>query len=136
VGQAPTPARVLQNPPFGERISLAKPESRPMQSQEPGRPDVVLPWYHAVIFVHDCFWHGHTRHLVKKPATREHSGRRRSAITPRGTKMSWVRSKRPAGTPPSYGSALCAAQVSSHVQRPMAEIQNYELDVVMRRIVR
>ena len=25
-----------------------------------GKPDVVLPRYHAVIFVNGCFWHGHT----------------------------------------------------------------------------
>ena len=25
----------------------------------PGKPDVVLPKYKAVIFVHGCFWHGH-----------------------------------------------------------------------------
>jgi DNA mismatch endonuclease (patch repair protein) len=25
----------------------------------PGRPDIVLPKYHAVIFVHGCFWHQH-----------------------------------------------------------------------------
>jgi DNA mismatch endonuclease, patch repair protein len=25
----------------------------------PGRPDVVLPRYKAVIFVHGCFWHRH-----------------------------------------------------------------------------
>jgi DNA mismatch endonuclease (patch repair protein) len=25
----------------------------------PGRPDVVLPRYKTVIFVHGCFWHGH-----------------------------------------------------------------------------
>jgi len=25
----------------------------------PGSPDVVLPKYNAVIFVHGCFWHGH-----------------------------------------------------------------------------
>ncbi|MDR0375606.1 MAG: very short patch repair endonuclease [Treponema sp.] len=25
----------------------------------PGRPDVALPRYHAVVFVHGCFWHGH-----------------------------------------------------------------------------
>jgi len=25
----------------------------------PGRPDIVLPKYRAVIFVHGCFWHGH-----------------------------------------------------------------------------
>ena len=25
----------------------------------PGRPDIVLPKYDAVVFVHGCFWHGH-----------------------------------------------------------------------------
>lgn len=25
----------------------------------PGRPDIVLPKFNAVIFVHGCFWHGH-----------------------------------------------------------------------------
>jgi DNA mismatch endonuclease (patch repair protein) len=25
----------------------------------PGSPDLVLPKYHAVIFVHGCFWHRH-----------------------------------------------------------------------------
>jgi DNA mismatch endonuclease (patch repair protein) len=26
----------------------------------PGKPDIVLPKYNTVIFVHGCFWHGHT----------------------------------------------------------------------------
>ena len=25
----------------------------------PGKPDIVLPKYRTVIFVHGCFWHGH-----------------------------------------------------------------------------
>jgi DNA mismatch endonuclease (patch repair protein) len=25
----------------------------------PGRPDIVLPRYRAVVFVHGCFWHRH-----------------------------------------------------------------------------
>ena len=25
----------------------------------PGKPDIVLPKYHAVIFVNGCFWHRH-----------------------------------------------------------------------------
>jgi len=25
----------------------------------PGRPDLVLPKYGTVVFVHGCFWHGH-----------------------------------------------------------------------------
>ena len=36
----------------------------------PGRPDVVLPRYRAVIFIHGCFWHGHDCHLFKWPSTR------------------------------------------------------------------
>ena len=26
----------------------------------PGKPDLVFPRYRTVIFVHGCFWHGHT----------------------------------------------------------------------------
>lgn len=29
--------------------------------QLPGRPDLVLPKYSAVVFVHGCFWHRHPR---------------------------------------------------------------------------
>jgi len=25
----------------------------------PGKPDIVLPKYKSVVFVHGCFWHGH-----------------------------------------------------------------------------
>lgn len=25
----------------------------------PGKPDIILPKYRSVIFVHGCFWHGH-----------------------------------------------------------------------------
>jgi DNA mismatch endonuclease (patch repair protein) len=27
----------------------------------PGSPDIVLPKYKTVIFVHGCFWHGHAQ---------------------------------------------------------------------------
>ncbi|WP_175624403.1 MULTISPECIES: very short patch repair endonuclease [Oxalobacteraceae] len=36
----------------------------------PGTPDIVLPKYRALIFVHGCFWHGHQCHLFKIPKTR------------------------------------------------------------------
>lgn len=26
----------------------------------PGKPDIVLPKYKTTIFIHGCFWHGHT----------------------------------------------------------------------------
>lgn len=36
----------------------------------PGKPDLVLPQYGAVIFIHGCFWHKHNCHLFKWPSTR------------------------------------------------------------------
>lgn len=33
----------------------------------PGKPDIVLARYHAVIFVNGCFWHGHECNLFKWP---------------------------------------------------------------------
>ena len=36
----------------------------------PGKPDIVLPKYQAVIQVNGCFWHGHNCHLFKVPKTR------------------------------------------------------------------
>ncbi len=36
----------------------------------PGKPDIVLPRYHAAIFINGCFWHGHDCHLFKLPGTR------------------------------------------------------------------
>ncbi len=32
---------------------------RKNDARYPGKPDVVLPKHHAVIFVNGCFWHGH-----------------------------------------------------------------------------
>jgi len=37
----------------------------------PGKPDLVLPKYNVVIFVHGCFWHHHDCHLFKWPSTRK-----------------------------------------------------------------
>lgn len=38
----------------------------------PGKPDIVLPKYRTVIFVHGCFWHGHEEckyYIVPKTRT-------------------------------------------------------------------
>ena len=35
----------------------------------PGKPDIVLPKYKTVIFIHGCFWHGHTCKRGKLPQT-------------------------------------------------------------------
>ena len=34
-----------------------------------GMPDLVFPKYHAVVFIHGCYWHGHDCHLFRLPAT-------------------------------------------------------------------
>lgn len=36
----------------------------------PGKPDLILPRFHAAIFVNGCFWHRHDCHLFKMPSTR------------------------------------------------------------------
>ena len=36
----------------------------------PGTPDLVLPKYKAVIFIHGCFWHGHNCRYFRIPQTR------------------------------------------------------------------
>ncbi|MBR5971966.1 MAG: DNA mismatch endonuclease Vsr [Paludibacteraceae bacterium] len=35
----------------------------------PGKPDIVLKKYHTVIFIHGCFWHGHSCLQGKTPQT-------------------------------------------------------------------
>ena len=37
----------------------------------PGKPDLVLPRWRAVIFINGCFWHRHDCHLFRWPATRQ-----------------------------------------------------------------
>jgi DNA mismatch endonuclease, patch repair protein len=38
----------------------------------PGNPDIVLPKHKKVIFVHGCFWHGHSTCLrSKRPTTNQ-----------------------------------------------------------------
>ena len=37
----------------------------------PGKPDLVLPRYHAAIFINGCFWHGHDCPLFRLPSTRQ-----------------------------------------------------------------
>lgn len=36
----------------------------------PGKPDVVLAKYETAIFVHGCFWHGHSCKVDKMPKSR------------------------------------------------------------------
>jgi DNA mismatch endonuclease (patch repair protein) len=36
----------------------------------PGKPDIVLPKYHAAIFIHGCFWHRHGCSSTTMPESR------------------------------------------------------------------
>ena len=40
---------------LGYRFTVNGPRNKSL----PGKPDLVLPKYRTVIFVHGCFWHGH-----------------------------------------------------------------------------
>jgi DNA mismatch endonuclease (patch repair protein) len=40
---------------LGYRFTVKGPHNKKL----PGKPDIVLPKYRTVIFVHGCFWHGH-----------------------------------------------------------------------------
>lgn len=37
----------------------------------PGKPDLTLPKYNAVVQVNGCFWHGHDCSLFKWPSSRQ-----------------------------------------------------------------
>jgi DNA mismatch endonuclease (patch repair protein) len=54
----------------------------------PGKPDIVLPKYHLVIFVHGCFWHSHScKYGRVTPATRpEFWSSKRAGTTERDRK--------------------------------------------------
>ncbi len=39
----------------GFRFTITGPKNKVL----PGRPDIVLPKYRSIVFVHGCFWHGH-----------------------------------------------------------------------------
>ena len=76
--------------------------------RSPGRPDLVLPRYQTVVFVHGCFWHGHGCSLFKLPATRTEFGPPRSTRTSAGTKQRWLRWPPRDDAAPGYGSARYA----------------------------
>jgi len=42
-----------------------------LHAKLPGKPDLVLPKWNAVIFIHGCFWHRHECAIFKWPKTRQ-----------------------------------------------------------------
>lgn len=63
--QNTTPEMIIRKGLFarGFRYSLHK-------KTLPGKPDIVLPKYHSVIFVNGCFWHMHSCRYFVLPKTR------------------------------------------------------------------
>ena len=52
---------------LGYRFTVNGPKNKSL----PGKPDIVLPKYSTVIFVHGCFWHGHEHcSIFRIPKTR------------------------------------------------------------------
>lgn len=52
---------------LGFRFTVNGPKNKTL----PGKPDIVLPRFKTVIFVHGCFWHGHeTCPAFRLPKTR------------------------------------------------------------------
>ena len=43
----------------------------------PGKPDLVLPKYNAIININGCFWHQHRCHLFKWPSSKVEFWRRK-----------------------------------------------------------
>lgn len=41
------------------RMGLRFTVNGPLNRTLPGKPDIVLPRYNTVVFVHGCFWHAH-----------------------------------------------------------------------------
>ncbi len=58
----PEPALRKLLHPHGYRFRLHR-------SDLPGKPDIVLPRYRVVIFLHGCFWHGHECQKRRRPKT-------------------------------------------------------------------
>lgn len=49
------PEEIVRKYLFSKGLRYRKNDSR-----YPGKPDIVLPKYHVVIFVNGCFWHQHS----------------------------------------------------------------------------
>lgn len=41
------------------------------KSKLSGKPDIVVPRLKLAVFVHGCFWHGHTCHRAKLPSSNQ-----------------------------------------------------------------
>ena len=66
VGQKDTGPEMLLRSALHERGLRYRLHDRKL----PGSPDLVFPKYHAVVFVHGCYWHSHGCYHSTVPKTR------------------------------------------------------------------
>ncbi len=65
-GKETKPEKIIRSYLFQKGFRYRKNDIR-----YPGKPDIVLPKYNAVIFINGCFWHGHKGcNKSKLPTTR------------------------------------------------------------------
>lgn len=66
-GKETKPEIIVRKHLFAQGFRFRKNDKR-----YPGKPDIVLPKYKTVVFVHGCFWHGHENcKRSKLPETRK-----------------------------------------------------------------
>ena len=53
-GKVTNPEILVRSYPFSKGLRFRKNDKR-----YPGSPDIVLPKYNTIVFVHGCFWHLH-----------------------------------------------------------------------------
>lgn len=65
-GKETKPEIIVRNFLFSKGFRYRKNDARLS-----GKPDIVLPKYKSIVFVHGCFWHGHNCPAGKLPETRK-----------------------------------------------------------------
>lgn len=63
-GSETKPERIIRKALFGRGFRYRK-----NCPDLPGKPDIKLTKYNAVIFIHGCFWHGHDCRYYKAPGS-------------------------------------------------------------------
>lgn len=53
-GRDTNPEEIVRKYLFSKGLRYRKNDAR-----YPGHPDIVLPKYHTIVFIHGCFWHRH-----------------------------------------------------------------------------
>ncbi len=109
----------------------------------PGKPDIVLPKWGAVVFVHGCFWHGHQGcRIFRLPKTRRQwwkekieCNRKRDARNEQVLrKLGWnVVVVRECELANRAGQKTLATRLPYHIERQVVEYRFGPTDCVLTR---